>query len=322
MKHISLALVLSGIVAFAHAGQANAQQPQKIRVASAWAGLWDTSQPAFCQQRGEFAKAGLDVEVTFVPGASVTALASHAADIAYSPSTATVLGAFRQGAKLKIISAQFRGQNDTFFYVPSDSPIKTVADLKDKTIGFPRPGGPSENILIGLEAEQHLGFKRMATGPADATYTLVMTRQIDVGYGIPPALLGKVEEGQLRVLFTGDIVKSQRETTSRVVAATDEFLTKHRDAATTFMRVLDQCIDWAYANKPEAVKAYAEMNKIDAKTAEKALQFYDRSALAFGPLSGFDQIVSEAIAAKFIDKPVSESEQRQVIDILYTTPAK
>lgn len=322
MKYISLAVVLSGFVAFASASEANAQQPPKIRVASAWAGLWDTSQPAFCQQRGEFAKAGLDVEVTFAAGSTVIALASQAADIAYSPGTATVLGAFRQGAKLKIVSAQFQGQNDAFFYVPSDSPIKTLADLKGKIIGFPRVGGPSENILIGLEAEQHIGFKRTATGPSDATYTLVMTRQIDVGYAIPPALIDKVEDGQLRVLFSGDIVKSQSETTSRVVVAAEGFLEQNREAITTFLRVLDGCIDWAYANKAEAVKAYAEMNKVDVKIAERAMQFYDRSALAFGPLKGVDQIMKDAIAAKAIDKPLSESEQRQAIDILYTTPAK
>lgn len=322
MQHLRFSLLTLCLAAFVYAVPGNAQQMPKIRVASAFAGLWDTTQPTFCAERGEFAKAGLDVSVTYVPGGTITALAARAADIGYSPGTNAVLAAFRQGAKLKIISAEFRGQNDTFFYVLADSPIKTVDDLKGKTVGYPRPAGPSENILIGLEAERNLDFKRVATGRVDATFTMTMTRQIDVGYSFPPALMDKVDDGQIRVLFSGDIVKSQRDITNRVIIVTDDFLQRHRTDVVKFMRVLDQCIDWAYANKAEALKAYATMNKVDVKIATRALEFYDRSVLAFGPLIGLDQVVKESIAAKFIDKPLSASEQQQLIDIVYTTPKK
>lgn len=322
MRYIRFLTLTVCLAASMCAVTANAQHKQKIRVASAWAGLWDTTQPTFCARRGEFAKAGLDVDITFAPGATVMALATRSADISYSAGTSAILAAFRQGVKLKIIGPQFRGQNDTFFYVPSASPIKTVNDLKGKTVGYPRKGGPSENLLSGLEAERKLGFKPVATGPVDATHTLVMTRQIDVGYAIPPALLDKVDNGQLRVLFAGDLVKSQRDVTTRVIAVSEKFLNSNRADVVKFMRVLDQCIDWAYANQDEAAKAYAAMNKVDVKIAKRALEFYDRSALAFGPLIGLDQIMRESIAARFIDKPLSASEQQRLIDIVYTTPKK
>lgn len=322
MRYVRLLFLTVCLAASTHAVAANAQQQQKIRVASAWAGLWDTSQPTLCAQRGEFAKAGLDVEINFVPGATVMALATRGADISYSPGTSAVLAAFRQGVKLKIISPEFRGQGDTFFYVPAASPIRTVDDLKGKTVGYPRQGGPTENLLVGLGAERKLNFKRVATGPTDATHTLVMTRQIDVGYGIPPALIGKIGKGELRVLFTGDLVKSQRDVSTRVIAVSDDFLKRKRATVVQFMRVLDQCIDWAYANKDQAAKAYAAIVKVDTNIAKRTMDFYDRSTLNFGPLSGLDQVMKESVQARFIDKPLSDSEQQQLIDIVYTTPTK
>jgi NitT/TauT family transport system substrate-binding protein len=322
LRSVRFLIVAVCFAATTLAGTANAQQKQTIRVVSAWAGLWDTTQPTLCSDRGEFAKAGLDIDITFSPGATVMALATRSADISYSPGTSAILAAFRQGVKLKIISTEFRGQNDTFFYVRSDSPIRTVNDLRGKTVGYPRQGGPTENLIIGLAAERNLEFKRVATGSTEATHTLVMTGQIDVGYAFPPALIDKVGNGQLRVLFAGDLVKSQHDITTRVVTVREEFLQNNRAAVVKFLRVLDQCIDWSYANQDAAVKSYAAINKVDNNVARRSLEFYDRAALAFGPISGLDQVMKEAIRSKFIDKPLSASEQQQLIDIVYTTPKK
>jgi len=70
-----------------------------------------------------------------------------------------------------------------------------------------------------------------------------------------------------------------------------------------FMRVLDGCIDWAYAHQDESSKMYAALNKVDAPTAAKALAFYKRSALVFGPIIGWDEVVKQSLDAKFISAP-------------------
>jgi NitT/TauT family transport system substrate-binding protein len=300
---------------------ASSQNLERVKVATTFLGLWDTSQAAFCKERGEFQKTGLDVDVVSTRGGSenVQAVTAGGMDIGYSPGTNAVLAAYNQGAKIKIISSEFRGQNDTFFYVRADSPIRTIDDLKGKTISFPRPGGASEAVLLALKAERNIDFKAIATGGMDATFTMTMTKQIDVGNAVPPSQLDAVEKGQIRVVFSGDDVASQRDLTGRVIIASADFLKNKRAAATKFMEVLDKCIDWAYGNTAESSKMYAALNKIDLRIAEKGMQFYKRETLAFGPIERLDAVMKQAVDSKFIDKPLTPDQIKDLIDIVYTT---
>jgi len=240
-------------------------------------------------------------------------------DIGFSPGTNSVLAAYMQGAKIKIISSEFIGQNDTYFYVRADSPLKEIDDIKGKSVAYPRPGGSSEGVLLGLKAERQIDFKAVATGAMDATFTLVMTNQIDVGYSILPNQLDAVAKGDIRVLFSGDEVKKQRSISARTIIASADFVKNRRATLEKFMRVLDGCIDWAYAHEDESSKMYATLNKVDAPTAAKALAFYKRSALAFGPIIGWGDVVKQSLDAKFISAAPTPDQVKDLVDIVYTT---
>lgn len=295
---------------------------EKVNVATTFLGLWDTSQPSFCKDRNEFQKAGLDVEVTSTRGGSenIQAVITGGVDIGYSPGINAVLAAYAEGNKLKIVSAEFLGQNDTFFYVPKDSSIKSTADLNGKSVAFPRPGGASEALLLAFKEESKLNIKPVATGGMDATMTMAMTRQVDVGYSIPPNGLAAVDEGRIRVLFAGDDVKSQADLTGRVIVVKADYLAKKRDVVRKFLEVVDKCIDWAYENKAEASKMYGALNKVEPKVAQEGIAFYKRSTLAFGPVSGVKKVIQQAVDAKFIANPLTDAELNDLVDIVYSTP--
>lgn len=319
---MTIRVVLASALCLAAFGQtASAQSMEKVKVATTFLGLWDTTQPTLCKDRGEFAKAGLDVEVVSTRGGSenVQAVLAGGMDIGYSPGTNSVLAAYRQGGRFKIISTEFIGQNDSFFYVPAASPLKSIDDIQGKTVAFSRPGGASEAILLALKAERKMDFKAISTGAMDATFTMTMTKQIDVGFSVPPSGLDAVEKGEIRVLFSGDDVKSQAQLTGRVIIASNDFVAKRRAVAMKFMETLDKCIDWAYANVGESSKSYAAWNKVTPSIAAKGLAFYKRDALSFGPIRGLDTLVEQAISGKFIDKPLTADEKKELIDILYTT---
>ena len=152
------------------ASVAQAQPLEKVTVSASFVGLWDTSQPSFCKERGEFEKAGLDVEVTSSRGGSETvqAVVAGGNDIGYSPGISSALAAYVQGAPIKIVSSEFVGQNDSYFYVKADSPIKSIDDLAGKTVAYPRPGGDTESVLLGLKNERNINFKPVATGGLSA----------------------------------------------------------------------------------------------------------------------------------------------------------
>jgi hypothetical protein len=84
------------------------------------------------------------------------------------------------------------------------------------------------------------------------------------------------------------------------------------------MTVLDNCIDWMYANRDEATKMYAALNKISPEVARQSIEFYDRETLAFAPIKGFDESVRQAIEGKFIDSPPTEAQIKNMIDIVYS----
>ncbi|MBS0247881.1 MAG: ABC transporter substrate-binding protein [Proteobacteria bacterium] len=313
-------LLLAAIASAVVFSQQAFAQTQKVRVATAFLGLWDTSQPTFCKDRGEFAKAGLDVDIITTRGGSelIQAVVAGSADIAYSVGVNAAIAGFVGGSKTKIISAEFKGQNDTYFYVPVNSPIKSIADLKGKSVAYPRPGGASDALLQSLKQDRNLDFKMVATGGLDATFTQTMTKQVDVGYSFPPYILAQVEKGEVRVLFAGDEVKSQRDLTQRVTIAGEQFLKDKRDVAAKFLKVLDGCIDWAYANPEQSLQAYAALNKIDLASARKGMTFYKRETLAFGPPSHFETVMGQAVTAKFIEKPLTADQMKALIDIVYT----
>ena len=300
---------------------ASAQAMEKVKVATSFVGLWDTSQPNFCKDRGEFAKADLDVDVTSTRGGSenVQAVLAGGMDIGYSPGINAALAAYAQGSRIKIVGSEFRGQNDTYFFVPNDSPIKTIDDIKGKSVAFPRPGGATEALLISLKNDNKIDFKAVATGGLDATFTMAMTKQVDVGYAFPPSVLDSVESGKVRVVFSGDDVPSQRKLTGRVNIGSDNFLKNRRSVAVKFFEVLDRCIDWAYANMDVSTKWYAALNKVSPSIGARALSFYKRDMLVFGPISGTDEIMKAAVAGKFLEKPLTAEQIKDMVDIVYTT---
>ncbi|MCO5072928.1 MAG: ABC transporter substrate-binding protein [Rhizobiaceae bacterium] len=294
---------------------------EKVKVATTFLGLWDTSQPQFCKDRGEFEKAGLDVEISNTRGGSenVQSVVAGGMDIGYSPGVNSVLAGYVQGAGIRIVSAQFTGQAGAFFYVLADSPIKSVDDLNGKTVAFSRPGGAMEGLVLAFKEERNLDLKPVATGAMNATHTMVMTGQIDVGYSVVPALLDAVNKGEIRILFESSEVESRSNLTDRVNIASIDFLEKRRDVATKFFEVLDGCIDWAYANIDETAKMYADLNKIDLELAKQAVKFYSRDKLNFGPVKGFDESMELAVRDGFLKEPLPQAKVDELMDIIYET---
>ena len=121
------------------------------------------------------------------------------------------------------------------------------------------------------------------------------------------------------MLFAGDDVKSQANITGRVIVVKADYLAKNRAVVAKFLETLDKCIDWADANHPDSSKFYGDLNKVDAKVAEKGIAFYNRKTLAFGPVKGIEQTMQQAVEGKFLTKPLTADELKDLIDIVYTS---
>jgi NitT/TauT family transport system substrate-binding protein len=318
------AVFLGAVLACAADAGVAAAEMEKLKVAISFAGLWTSSQPIFCKDRGEFSKAGLVVDIVATRGGSenVQAVITRAVDIGYGAGLSAVLAAQMQGADIKIIGSGFIGNSDSFFYVPADSPIKTIDDLKGKSIAYSRPGAVSEVLLRDLSTEKHIEFKTVSGGALDAIFTMTMTRQIDVGMAVPPTAVDALRKGEIRIVFDGNAVESQRDVVNRVTIANGDFVKNRRAVGTKFLTVLHDCIDWMYAHQNVAVKMYATLNHIDSDIAARSLAFYPRDKMELSKLTGFHAAVEQAVTDRFIEQKPTDAQLKTFVDVLWTGPGQ
>src|SRR5919198_360916 len=130
-------------------------------------------------------------------GKPTRGLISGSADIGIGIGTAGAMRAFARGAPVRVLAPAYVGVGDQYWYVPANSPIKSLADATEKhTIAYSTNGATSHVIVLGFVRQLGLKAKPTATGGPPSTYTMTMTGQIDIGWGVVPFGLKEVEGGQ------------------------------------------------------------------------------------------------------------------------------
>jgi NitT/TauT family transport system substrate-binding protein len=298
------------------AGPAKAQDAFKVAIGQLE--IWSGQAPILGQKAGIFKKHGITLEIFGTAGAgeTVQAVISGSSDFGVNVGTQGVLRAFAKGAPIRIIGANFTGAGDIFFYVRTESPIKTLKDTTEKhTLSYSTSGSTTHNIVLGLGKE--LGIKAVptSTGGMPATLTAVMSGQIDIGWGAPPFGLKEIEDGKIRVVAGGNDVPSLRSQTIRVEVANANVLKNRRDAALRFVRAFRETLDWMYAD-PEAIKMYADAIKVPVAIAKTAVEKYQpKEAKQFDRILDIEGIMADAVKHKFLDVPLTREQIAEFIQI-------
>ena len=169
-----------------------------LKLAVGQRGNWDTSVSEVGQRAGIFKKHGLVLEILYTQGGGETqqAVISGSVDIGVAGGIMGVLSAFSKGAPVRIIGAETTGASDLFWYVPANSPIKTLKDTDGKTIAYSTNGSSTHGIVTAFMKQYDLKAKPTATGGPSPTLTQVMSGQIDVGWSAPPFGLEQLDDRQ------------------------------------------------------------------------------------------------------------------------------
>ena len=214
MKIVSRLFAAAAVLLVASA--ASAQDTLKIAVPQR--GAWDTSITEIGNRAGIFKKHGVNAELLFTGGGAeaLGAIIGGSIDAAVSVGISTVLGSFSKGAPVRVFSAETTGQPDIYWFVPSQSPIRSVADFKDKTIGYSVSGSSSHAALLALLAQEKITAKPTSTGGVTPSFTSGMTGQVDVAWSTIPIGLKEADEGKIRIVARASDVVSLRDRTVRV----------------------------------------------------------------------------------------------------------
>ena len=236
---------------------AGAQPRPKIVVAyasmsSVVTTLWVT------QERGFFAKNGLDVQSIFIPGSPTLIATLNTGDVhlGYTGGTAT-LGAAVGGLDLKIV-ATFGNFVQTDLVVRPD--IKTAADLKGKRIGVTSIGGTGwMSAMLGLE-QIGLSPERDKILIAAFGDQRVISNALETGT-IQGASIAGIFSRRLKRMgynFLGDMEKIPLVGTSIVVKA--DYLANHQPIVRSALRAMLEAHGYVLnpANKASVIEVVSK----------------------------------------------------------------
>lgn len=310
---VSAAALALGALLMSQAASAQ----DRLKVAVGARGVGETFVPELGENAGIFKKHGLALEVLYTQGGGETqqVVISNSAHLGVGIGFLGTLGVFAKGAPVRVIGATYTGGNQLFWYVRADSPIKSLKETAGKSVAYSTNGSSTHTAVLALKKWSGVDFKPTQTGAAPATFTQVMSGQIEVGWAGAPFGVDAVEQGRTRVIAkASDDPVLDRQTIRLVIANADE-MARRKDAFVRFMRAYRETLDWVYST-PEGLAAYAKWSNISESTARRALQeFLPKAAVDPDRISGLDDVMADAVTHKYMAAPLSKEQIAELIQI-------
>ena len=310
-----MAVAFTATALLAAASPASAQDKLKLTIGQR--GNWDTAIAQLGTKAGIFKKHNLELELLYTSGSGETLqpVIAGSADLGLAVGSQGAMSAYAKGAPVRIVGAEATGAAD-YWYAKASSNIKTLQDTNGRTIAFSTQGSSTQAIVRAFIDEFKLTAKPMATGNPAATLTAVMTGQVDVGWASPPFGLKEIDANQIRIVARGTDSALVRGQTVRVIVANTDGLSKRKDAIVRFMDAYRETIEYMYGTNPQVIKDYAEFVGVPEATAKRVRdEFFPKTLVNPDKISGLDALVKEAVSLKFIDKPLTEQQLAELIQI-------
>jgi NitT/TauT family transport system substrate-binding protein len=287
-----------------------------LKIAVPQRGTWDTSISEIGQKAGIFKKHGLNLDLLFTgAGAEVMgAIIGGSVDLAVASGISTVIGGYGKGAPLRIFSSEMSGQPEIYWFVPANSPIKTLADMNGKTIGYSATGSSSHAALLALLAQEKINATPTALGGVTVSITAGMSGQVDAAWAAMPYGLKDLEEGKIRIIARAADIKVLQGRTVRVNMTSASTLAAKKDQIERYMEGYKETIDYMYSS-PEALTMYAEIGNIPPSIAEKMKILVPKESTNPDQIVGMNSVIAEAVATKFLSAPLTKEQVSELVQM-------
>jgi ABC-type nitrate/sulfonate/bicarbonate transport system substrate-binding protein len=229
-----------------------------------------------------------------------------------------VLTAAAKGLDMRVVaslSMEANGGSVTQYMVKDDAPIKTIADLKGKTIGIV---GYRSSIELwaraalakgGLNPDKDVSW---AVVPFPAMGGALRSGKVDVA-GMPQVFSEpEAAKGGLRTLFTSKTGVPFDEELILIIMR-PEIIKKHPGAVRAFLADLASATKWYLANPREAKQALVDKKIVGlAPEAYFKLPDYKRDPAARPNLKSLEQMQEVLVAHGFLER---KSDLSKVVDL-------
>jgi len=186
------------------------------------------------------------------------ALAAGAVQIASAGMGPAIVAAGRLPAKLLAISIL----EQTAIIVPTDSKIKTVADLKGKRIAYPGKGSQQYPLLVKALSDAGLSLKdvKLFKTKGSDVPTLVGNHSVEAGITWDPHVSKALASGKARVLIKAENIlpiKAGHYIGNGVYARTD-FIESHPELTQDLITAIVKSIKIIKAKPDQAIKMWSQ----------------------------------------------------------------
>jgi NitT/TauT family transport system substrate-binding protein len=289
-----------------------------LKLAIGQRGLWDSAIAEIGTGAGIFHKHSLDLQVVYTSGGGETqqAVISGSVDIGVSPGMLGVLSIYAKGAPVRVIAGEATGTAE-YYFVKADSPVQKDFKGVTPTMTLAYSTNGSGTHITALRFMKDYGFqaKLVATGSVPATFTSVMSGQIDIGFSTPPFGLEAAERGQIRIVALANDLESVRTQTVRVTIANANDLGRRREVYDRFLRAYREVIDFMYADA-KAIEAFAKYAGISTTLAQTVRdRFYPKAMLQLDEVKGLDAMMQDAIAFKYLTQPLTPQQVGELLQL-------
>jgi NitT/TauT family transport system substrate-binding protein len=289
-----------------------------LKLAIGQRGLWDSSIAEVGLGARIFQKHNLDLQVVYTSGGGETqqAVISGSVDIGISPGMLGVLSVYAKGAPVRVIAGEATGTAEYYFVTASSLVQKDFKGVTpNMTLAYSTNGSGTHITALRFMKDYGFQARLVATGNVPATFTSVMSGQVDIGFSTPPFGLEAANEGKIRIVALANDLDSVRTQTVRVTIANANDLAKRREVYDRFLRAYREVIDWMYAD-PKAIEAFAKYAQISNTMAQTVRdRFYPKAMLQLDEVKGLDEMMQDAIAFKYLTQPLTPQQVGELLQL-------
>jgi NitT/TauT family transport system substrate-binding protein len=250
-------------------------------------------------ESGIFKKYGLDVErIDFAGGAKLAqAMTAGAVDI--SVATGSDMLFVMKGSPERGVAAYGNDLNSLSLTVRTDDTVKTIADLKGKTVGTTTTGSFTSWIAKTIATRHGFGPDGITLaylGTMSGIVAGLLSKNVDAIVGTTSGSLILESEGKARILVkAGDEIQ---DFIADILYASEPMMKERPDALRRFLAAWFDTMRFMKANKAETIRITQKVTKLPDDIAAK---IYDAEMPSFFTDGHFDRQKFAAVKQALVD---------------------
>ena len=293
----------------------SAEAADKVHVAKSADVAWTFVVLDIGKQEGIFQKYGIDPEISALGGDAKVQQALAAKSLEFGLGSGPSMAFVAKGAPVYAVAAFAAEPRNIAVVIGKDSPIKTVADLKGKTLAVTTAGSLTDWLAHRIGVQEGWGadgVKTLALGGFGPALAALRTNQIDGIMAAIEAGYGLEEKGEGKVLV--GMEKYAPKFITHVVYARKDIIADNPDLVNRFLKGFFATIAFEKANKAKTTEIAMQVLHQSKAVMDRT---YDYEISMFEDDGHFDPAAVEVIKDSFVGMHILDHKPPN--DQLFTT---